>query len=49
MNLVDFRDIVVLCIEVWDVILNLEVLKICILGCKEFIGSVEDGFEVVVV
>lgn len=49
MNLADSRDIAAPRTEVWDAILNPEVLKTCIPGCKELTGSVEDGFEAVVV
>ncbi|MBU2982846.1 carbon monoxide dehydrogenase subunit G [Lentibacter algarum] len=34
---------------VWNAILDAEVLKACIPGCEELTGSVEDGFEAVVV
>lgn len=49
MNLADFRDIAAPRTVVWDAILNPEVLKTCIPGCQELTGSVEDGFEAVVV
>ena len=49
MNLADSRDIAAPRTEVWDAILNPEVLKTCIPGCKELTGSIEDGFEAAVV
>jgi len=35
--------------DVWAALLDAQVLKACIPGCKEMTGSVEDGFEAVVV
>ena len=49
MKLADTRDIAAPRAEVWDAILNPQVLKTCIPGCQEMGGSVSDGFEAVVV
>ena len=49
MKLEDSKHIAAPRTVVWDAILNPEVLKDCIPGCKELTGSVEDGFEAVVV
>ena len=49
MNLAAARDIAAPRAAIWDAILNPEVLKTCIPGCQELSGSVEDGFEAVVV
>ena len=34
---------------VWSALLNPEVLKECVPGCKEMTGTVEEGFEATVV
>ena len=49
MNLAAARDIAAPRAAIWDAILNPEVLKTCIPGCKELSGTVEDGFDAVVV
>ena len=49
MNLADAREIAAPRTVVWAAILDPEVLKTCIPGCKELTGTVEDGFEAVVV
>ena len=49
MNLADTRDISAPRPAVWAAILDPEVLKACIPGCKELTGTVDDGFEAVVV
>lgn len=49
MKLADTRTIAADRQTVWDAILNADVLKACIPGCQELTGSVEDGFEAVVV
>jgi len=49
MNLADTRDIAAPRTVVWAAILDPEVLKTCIPGCKELTGTVADGFEAVVV
>ncbi|MGJ8623750.1 MAG: CoxG family protein [Yoonia sp.] len=49
MNLTDSRDIAAPRMAVWAAILDPEVLKTCIPGCKELTGTVDDGFEAVVV
>ena len=49
MNLAAARDIAAPRAAIWDAILNPEVLKTCIPGCQELSGSVEDGFEAVVI
>jgi len=49
MNLSDTRDIAAPRDAVWAAILDPDVLKTCIPGCKEMSGSVADGFEAVVV
>ncbi|HCP81135.1 MAG TPA: carbon monoxide dehydrogenase [Octadecabacter sp.] len=49
MNLSDTRDIAAQRATVWAAILDPEVLMTCIPGCKELTGTVEDGFEAVVV
>ena len=35
--------------DVWDALLNAEVLKACVPGCQEMSGSAEEGFEATVV
>jgi len=49
MKLLDTRDINAPRAQVWDAILNPQVLKTCIPGCQEMTGSVSEGFEAVVV
>jgi carbon monoxide dehydrogenase subunit G len=49
MNLADTRDIAAPRAAVWSAILDPDVLMACIPGCKELTGTVEDGFEAVVV
>lgn len=49
MKLEDTKDIAAPRTVVWEAILNPEVLKTCIPGCQELTGSVEDGFEAVVI
>lgn len=49
MNLAAARDIAAPRAAIWDAILNPEVLKTCIPGCKELSGTVENGFDAVVV
>ena len=49
MNLADAREIAAPRSAVWAAILDPEVLKACIPGCKELTGTVEDGFEAIVV
>jgi len=49
MDFNDTRDIDAPRTAVWAAILDPEVLKACIPGCKEMTGTVEDGFEAVVV
>ncbi|EBA12624.1 CoxG family protein [Roseobacter sp. CCS2] len=49
MNLADARDIAAPRTAVWAAILDPEVLKACIPGCKELAGTVDEGFEAVVV
>jgi len=49
MNLTDVRDIAAPRAAVWTAILDPEVLKTCIPGCKELTGTVDKGFEAVVV
>ena len=49
MELSDSRVINAAPVVVWGSLLNPEVLKECIPGCQEMNGSVEEGFEAVVV
>ena len=49
MKLADTREIAAPRAEVWDAILNSQVLKSCIPGCQEMSGSLSHGFEAVVV
>ena len=49
MNLADTRDIAASRTAVWSAILDPEVLMSCIPGCKELTGTVDEGFEAVVV
>jgi carbon monoxide dehydrogenase subunit G len=49
MHLTDSRDIAADPETVWAAILNPEVLMACVPGCESMTGSVEDGFEAVVV
>lgn len=49
MNLTDQRTISADRATVWAAILNPDVLKDCIPGCKDLTGSPSDGFEAVVV
>lgn len=49
MELKDARDIKAPPDTVWKALLDPEVLKACVPGCQELTGSVEDGFEAVVV
>lgn len=49
MQLNDTRDIMAAPDLVWAAILNPEVLKECVPGCESMSGSVEEGFEAVVV
>ena len=49
MNLADERVIEAPRSTVWAAILDPEVLKTCIPGCKELTGTAQDGFEAVVV
>ncbi|WP_292287702.1 CoxG family protein [Marivita sp.] len=49
MQMTDSRTIAAPPNEVWDAILDPEVLKQCVPGCKEMSGSAEDGFEATVV
>ncbi len=49
MNLADNRNIAASRTAVWAAILDPEVLRTCIPGCKEVTGTVDDGFEAVVV
>jgi len=48
-NLSDSRDIRAPRADVWDAILDPEVLCACIPGCESMTGSVADGFEAAVV
>jgi uncharacterized protein len=48
MKLTDSRDIRAKPAVVWQAILDPEVLKACIPGCKSMVGSVADGYEAVV-
>lgn len=48
MKLTDTREIKATPKDVWDAILNPEVLKECIPGCESLTGSVADGYEAVV-
>lgn len=49
MQLTDTRDIAADPATVWAAILNPEVLKACIPGCESLTGSVDEGYEAVVV
>ena len=49
MELTDSRDIAADRQTVWNALLDPDVLKDCVPGCQEMSGSVEDGFEAVVV
>lgn len=49
MELKDTRDIAASPDEVWQALLDADVLKACIPGCQELTGTPEDGFEAVVV
>ncbi len=49
MNLSDSRTIKADIDTVWSALLNADVLKECVPGCQEMIGSPEKGFEAVVV
>jgi len=49
MNLSDSREINADVATVWAALLDPEVLKACVPGCKEMTGSAEDGFEATVV
>lgn len=49
MELTDSRDIAADRQTVWNALLNPEVLKDCVPGCQEMTGSVDTGFEAVVV
>ncbi|MEM8980617.1 MAG: carbon monoxide dehydrogenase subunit G [Pseudomonadota bacterium] len=49
MNLADARDISAPREDVWSAILDPDVLKACIPGCQDLTGTVDDGFEAVVV
>lgn len=49
MNLSETRAIAAPRATVWSAILDPEVLKACIPGCRELTGSAENGFEAVVV
>lgn len=49
MQLADSRQIAAAPDRVWAAIFDTEVLKACIPGCESMTGSVEDGYEAVVV
>lgn len=49
MKLADSREIAAPRQEVWAALLSAEVLKACVPGCQEMVGTPEDGFEAVVV
>lgn len=49
MEMTGTQDIAAPKAEVWQAILNPEVLKACVPGCQDLTGSVEDGFEATVV
>ena len=49
MQLSETRDIAADRATVWTALLDPEVLKACVPGCQELTGSVEDGFDAVVV
>ncbi len=49
MQMNDSREIAAPRSEVWQALLNPEVLKECVPGCQEMSGSPEDGFEATVV
>ncbi len=49
MHMNDTREIAAPRNEVWQALLSAEVLKDCVPGCQEMIGSPEEGFEATVV
>ncbi|WP_288929393.1 carbon monoxide dehydrogenase subunit G [uncultured Maritimibacter sp.] len=49
MELTDSREIAADRQTVWNALLDPDVLKDCVPGCQEMSGSVEDGFEAIVV
>ena len=49
MNMSDTRDVTAAPEAVWAALTSADVLAQCIPGCEEMTGSVEDGFEAVVV
>jgi len=49
MELKGHRDMKASPAEVWAALLDADVLKACVPGCKEMTGSAADGFEAVVV
>jgi len=49
MHMNDSKEIAAPRAEVWQALLNAEVLKECVPGCQEMSGSPEEGFEATVV
>lgn len=49
MHMSDHREIAAPVSDVWNALLSAETLAVCVPGAKELTGSVEDGFDAVVV